>query len=625
MVVRINSGNNNFAVNTIYDNTPRTNAVATQTPATTENNPSSLQNTVTLNNIEQGSYEPKAISFNVKDKVKEKSNDNILYVGLNPETPHEAAELKKSAVGKIDFVGTNNKSEISLNGKKYKLDENSGIDKLATDLNLNGEQKEKLSKIIKSLTGENSGFGSFDFSDLMRNIRTGNFNLGLGNLTQSPVTSEKKEEKIEVKSKGELMDSLKELNLGSGVTDKLGNGLANTGAIFKSPETGKSYNLSIKEDSENFVNSLGLPKEQSDKLNTFLSDSKNLIKDELAQIIYHFSKAEKGGEIPSRLVISGHSSGDKYWGEENGTLKKEDIKKLAEIMPKAAEKIEDFALSACYSGSKNSLEEYKEIFPNLKTFMGYVGSAPGTHSGAVNHVKKWEKATRGESTELKQELFSGTRKGENVSTWTEKNGYTMDKSKQKAHDYEELTTNINSTMFKFMEQDEPIANPSTGELRQMYEDIHSYLGNQPDLDEATKTSLNNTKDQAIRLLFYPQISTKFNETYKDELSKGFKAADMPIPDFSKLSRAETREKIKELEGAMVLKVSAVTQERDDKIDAINKADPSGSEETTKKIQQIVDEYQSKIENPVPEMKKAIDLLKNGLINMSSEIIPANWI
>ena len=93
-------------------------------------------------------------------------------------------------------------------------------------------------------------------------------------------------------------------------------------------------------------------------------------KDELAQLTKTWAKGERGEEIPSRLVLSGHSVGDGVWGDHNGEIYRRDIADLAKAMPRAAAQVEDLHISGCYSGGQGDVDSWRGIFP-AKTVWAY--------------------------------------------------------------------------------------------------------------------------------------------------------------------------------------------------------------------------------------------------------------
>src|SRR5690606_16835366 len=94
-------------------------------------------------------------------------------------------------------------------------------------------------------------------------------------------------------------------------------------------------------------------------------------RDELGQIAVAWLRAEKGGIIPSRLVLAGHSNGDGVWGDNNGSLRLGPLRLLAQAMPRAARQVEDAFVAGCYSGGEVTMEQYGLILPQVKTIWAY--------------------------------------------------------------------------------------------------------------------------------------------------------------------------------------------------------------------------------------------------------------
>lgn len=207
-----------------------------------------------------------------------------------------------------------------------------------------------------------------------------------------------------------------------------------------------------------FAQSLGLPDEQANVVANVIRHAWHGCRDELAAIARVWAEAERGGSVPSRLVLSGHCYGNSIWdaGDENvGALVFANLRALASAMPRAAAHVEDVMISACSSGfvgadatdQRDSFALWKTAFPNLKTAWGY-GSAKDYHSPtsqqAVMHIQAWEHATRGRVQALdgKRALdsyFEELRRENpnakigapelegNVSTWSASRGYVEGK------------------------------------------------------------------------------------------------------------------------------------------------------------------------------------------------------
>ena len=205
---------------------------------------------------------------------------------------------------------------------------------------------------------------------------------------------------------------------------------------------GRVVDLSTPEGAVAFASSLELPAWQAERIADVLLRAASGSRDELARIAAEWARAERGGSIPSRLVLSGHCSGTGVWdgaGKE-GNLTFESVQALADVMPAAAAQVEDIMLSACSTGydegtRRTSLASWKEHFPNLKTAWGYSSpsdyhSPTGWH--AVAHIAAWQLATAGRKAHLdgpgavraEYEAFGAKPfVASNVATWSVADGY----------------------------------------------------------------------------------------------------------------------------------------------------------------------------------------------------------
>jgi hypothetical protein len=168
--------------------------------------------------------------------------------------------------------------------------------------------------------------------------------------------------------------------------------------------------LSTTEGANAFARSLELAPAQTEAVAALLLSANAGARDELAALAHAFAVAERGGDLPSRLVLSGHSTGSSLFdgAGELGVLSLRDVFALADAMPRAAAQVEDVMLSACASGFDDPadaydpyavrLDSWRDHFPNLKTAWGY-GGVREFHSPtgalAITHIEAWELATRG--------------------------------------------------------------------------------------------------------------------------------------------------------------------------------------------------------------------------------------
>lgn len=298
------------------------------------------------------------------------------------------------------------------------------------------------------------------------------------------------------------------------------------------------YDLNSSAGVDNFVATLGLPAEQSTQVADAIRSTGRDSRDELAQLAQVWAQGEKGGKVPSRVILSGHSVGSGVWGDNNGSLGFDSIGKLAAAMPKAASQVEDVHIAACYAGTGDNADRFKGMFPNMKTFFAYDGSAPGSHSGATAHQARWDAATRGRKDDLDRGIVAGTRKGENAVTWTEDGGFKDGQPPRPLSEVRGAVQRRETDYQRFLEGSSTVSNPQTGPLRDYYNDLQRLLQH-PNLPSADRPGLEARRDQAIRLLYYSQnVAPKFQAEHQAAIRDGYSAAGLTAPDFSRLSRAD---------------------------------------------------------------------------------------
>lgn len=171
-------------------------------------------------------------------------------------------------------------------------------------------------------------------------------------------------------------------------------------------ESGFVVDLGTPAGVEAFVEELALAPDVAAAISGVLLMAAAGSRDELAGLARVFAAGERGGAVPSRLVISGHSIGDGVYDGDGrlGWLQFADIFALARAMPRAAGAVHDVMLSACNSGHRAGesafrvgIEAWGEAFPNLRTVWAYAGPTDGhspTGTVALVHLAAWEAETR---------------------------------------------------------------------------------------------------------------------------------------------------------------------------------------------------------------------------------------
>ncbi len=280
---------------------------------------------------------------------------------------------------------------------------------------------------------------------------------------------------------------------------------------------------------------LGFGEDVAKGVDSVISNAGSGARDELAQLVEVYAQAQAGTRRMDRLVLSGHNVGSAMWGDDNGRVPFETFVELGAIFPDAAAQVRHLLVSACYSGGESQMDTYKEAFPGLLSIMAYTGSSPGTHSGAQNHISRWEKATeKGDGSNVDKDIAKNTRKGENVSTWNGTDGYQGDQPTP----YYELDAELSrgdATFNAYYDEGRLVTDAQSGELRTYYNLVQRALRH-PELPDGRKAELEGRRDITIRLLYYKVIRERFATKYADKLTAGY--GKTAVPDFGKLERAD---------------------------------------------------------------------------------------
>lgn len=328
------------------------------------------------------------------------------------------------------------------------------------------------------------------------------------------------------------------------IKDSFESGKVKTTGADRRPVT---HDLNTEAGVGGFVKTLGLPAEQSDQISKVLQGADPRARDELGQLAQVWAKGEKGGAVPSRLMLSGHSTGGRIWGDGNGQVQFDEVGALAKAMPKAAAQVQDLHVAACYAGGERNMDKFRDMFPNLKTAWGYTGSAPGADSGAAAHQRRWEAATRGDRTDLSRNLANGTRKGENVATWTATRGYDDGKDRTSLSALRQAVDGREYTYNQHFQGLRDVQNPQQGPLRDYYNQVQRLIQH-PELPAAERDALETKRDQAVRLMFYgSNVAPKFATEHAATIDAGYRAMGLTPPALGTMRRQDALASIADLE------------------------------------------------------------------------------
>lgn len=323
-----------------------------------------------------------------------------------------------------------------------------------------------------------------------------------------------------------------------------------------------TFDLSTNAGRKDFVKTLGLPKAQAAKIEDVLSKAGADTRDEFAQLAQAWAVGEKGGAVPGRLVLSGHSGGSSLYGDEdgfsNGFFRRDLLTELAKAMPKAAAQVEDIAISACYCGGESSILKWKEGFPNAKTVLAYSDKSPSgsTATGARAHLARWDTATRGDVDALTPEKFKGLEKDQNIATWSVKHGYLTPGAKEKIAVVQQRVDDFQPSYQQIFK-----GTQASGEaaLRPHYNDLQD-LKNRPQTTDAERAKLDARIEVTFRLMKYDKVKVNFQKAHGAELKKAAQELGLTAPDFSRLSRKDALAKVADFEKAAAKSSSPTVKE-----------------------------------------------------------------
>lgn len=320
--------------------------------------------------------------------------------------------------------------------------------------------------------------------------------------------------------------------------------------------SGKPYDLAKDDGRKAFLTAMKLPEHKRRIVDELLKDAGKNMRDEFAKLAIRWASSEVGHLTPTRMVISSHHAGAMFWGDGNGTFEFTEMKKLASAFPRAARAIEHLHFAACYSAQ--NMMEWPSAFPNLQSIWAYSGSAPGSASGSLTHLRIWERATRLGNVPRRSKAEK-TRKGENVSVWSRQYG-----REERAVDPVEtliaMETADRHVYDEFFAGDQTVVDTDANPLRDYYNVIQNLL-NHPDLPPAQRPVLETKRDKTIRLIFFQkEVRKKFQEAYAKDVAAGYQAIGLAVPNFANLTRKQAMAVIAEyLTKAARNRTAAVTR------------------------------------------------------------------
>jgi hypothetical protein len=279
------------------------------------------------------------------------------------------------------------------------------------------------------------------------------------------------------------------------------------------------------------------------------------IRDQLADVMRWFNKAERGEIILDRLVLSGHSNGVELWGESaRGATSKpglmiieRELGGIATVFPKAAAQVEDVMFSACFS--INAVEIVKKVFPNLQTAWTYTAFSPNVKQGSPEHVAEFARATEGQGT-LKKSNKRGT-----SALWTKEKGYIVGDP-----GLAEAGPLYSTALTKWREIAEPMYMGDAGDLTSpqlmpVYTAIQQMLSH-PGTPADRKERGERVMKLVLRLRFWPLLRERFGAEHKAKLQPAYDAIGIAQPEWASMTRKALKAHVEAVKKALETKPEA---------------------------------------------------------------------
>ena len=288
--------------------------------------------------------------------------------------------------------------------------------------------------------------------------------------------------------------------------------------------------------------------ERWDKATDILLNADPHLREQLADLMRWFNRAENGDIVLDRLVLSGHSNGVELWGEaaadaesKPGTMVVDrDLRSLTNAFPKAAAQVADVMFSACFS--INAVELVIKMFPNLKSCWAYSSFSPDVAGGSGAHIATWSKATEGEATLEKRDKRGSS------AMWTREKGYIVGDPTAAA-----VGPLFAAAVGAWRESAEPMyrgdKDVPKSVLDPVYEKLQSLLAH-PGANDDQRKAASVARDVVLRLRFWTVVRERFGKEYGSQLQPAYDGLGVPMPNWSALTRVGLKAHLETLKRAI---------------------------------------------------------------------------
>lgn len=318
-----------------------------------------------------------------------------------------------------------------------------------------------------------------------------------------------------------------------------GTGVAVTAVTLTEEETktrttatgNTSFDLTTDSGIDDFAKALSLDASKTQTVAGLLRGADAFDRDDRAHVIAVYALTEADGkDRMSRVILSGHSRGDKIYAKgDKGDIHFTFLVELARIFSRAAAQTKHLMGAACFAGDEDTIVSlYQPAFPNLVTFSGWTSFSP-TGSQGASKIRDWAKVT-----DVAKPALPAPALGE--VTW-ESGTYRGAHAQQNAADtMASLRFREMVTFDDYFKGDKVVPDPHHGDLVDFYIMANAAANRTRTITGADHVYAKRRADQAYRLRFWKAQVANFWQTYRAQIQKGYGSAT--APNYGTMSRKD---------------------------------------------------------------------------------------
>lgn len=297
-----------------------------------------------------------------------------------------------------------------------------------------------------------------------------------------------------------------------------------------------------------FVRSLGLPSGVATEVAAVLERADPSVRRELAALAREWSGAYRGRAIPTRLMVSGHGDGVRFFEQNQDELRADDLLGLARAMPRAARQIRHVHLAACQHGYASRMQPYVDAFPNLESVWGYAGFSP-SGPPAHEHQARWERDTRDGTPDRAR--VRGLRRDASAAVWTRARGWEGTTLPPLSTLHERAGAS-RAMLAAMQEGRQPLGDPGRGPLAEHYGVLQQMTAHHDfaDQSEAYRAHWRGQRDVVLRLRFFEtHVTHAFARTHGPAIERACERLGIAPLRIAGATRAQVLAEIRRFETA----------------------------------------------------------------------------